>query len=198
MRREVFLVVATLGIAACGSPAAQKDKDPKAPALEPAVVDVPLTVPTAKMPEPAKPSIIPEDQVARSSRVLQSYSLITATVVNHDLRMLAENFEQNAVFHGPDSTIKGSRAIAQYLVNLGRAKSLADWQRISHGQRIVDDSTLLDSGLYRMILKRTPKDSTIENGRYRATWRARKDINLWAILEDEIMPGAVPKKKGAK
>jgi len=198
MRREVLFAVIVLGIAACGSPAPQKNTDAGAPALEPAVVNAPLNLP--KLPEPAAPqsTLIPNDQGARNNALLQGYSMVTATMANRDSRMLAQMYAPSAVFQSPDSTIKGQQAVVLYLINLAQSKSLSDFQRITHGQRILDDSTLADSGLYRMILKRSAKDSTVQDGRYKSTWRVRKDISQWVMLEDAITPNARQKKRGAK
>jgi len=199
MRREVLSLVALLGISACGSPAAQKAKDPKAPALEPAVVNVPLNVPTPVLDTaPRAPNIIPEDQAARSNAVLQGYSLATATMVNQDARMLSQLYAPDAVLHVPDSTVTGMPAVVRSWLGFAHNRSLADFQRITHGQRIIDDSTLADSGVYQMIFKRTAKDSVIEQGEYKTKWRARKDIANWIILSDSISRGRPPKKKGVR
>src|SRR5512139_27495 len=130
MRREVLFVAAVLGIAACGSPAAQKDKDPKAPAMEPAVISAPLDLPKLKT-EPATPksTVIPDDQQQRSSAVLQGYSLVAATMANHDARLLSQLYDFNAVLHAPDTTVSGGPAVVRYLVEMARKNSMSDFQR---------------------------------------------------------------------
>ena len=199
MRRKVLSLVAVLGIAACGSPAAQKDRDPKAPALEPAVVNVPLNLSTPVVDTaPHKPSIIPDDQRQRIITVNQGYGLATATMINQDGRMLGQLYAPDAVLHVPDSTVTGVAAVVRSWLGFAHSKSLAEFQRISRGQRIIDDSTLADSGIYQMIFKRTARDSVIERGEYKATWRARQDVSKWVMLEDAIRPGTTPRKKGAK
>ncbi len=198
MRREVFTVVAVLGIAACGSPAPAKEKNPQAPALEPAVVNAPIDLPPLKDTTTHKWDVIPLNPVQRNNAVLQGYAVVAATTVNHDAHMLSQMYDYNAVLHAPDSTVNGSLSITKYLLDLAQKKSLTDWPRITQGQRIVDDSTLVDSGLYRMVLKRSPKDSTIQDGHYKSTWRARKDVTKWVLLEDLITPDAHGKKKTAK
>lgn len=199
MRREVLSVVAVLGIAACGSPAAQKDKDPKAPALEPAVVNVPFSVPTPAIDTaPHKPSVIPADPTKRAVAVSQGYSLAAATMINQDGRVLGHVYAPEAVLHVPDSTVTGVAAVVRSWLGFAHSKSLTDFQRSPRGQRIIDDSTLADSGVYQMIFKRTARDSVIERGEYKATWRAREDVSKWVMLEDAIHPGSKPKKKGAR
>jgi hypothetical protein len=89
-------------------------------------------------------------------------------------------------------------AVVRQLLSLARSKSLADFQRRSVGTRILDDSTLLDSGTYVMVLRRSEKDSVLERGRYAATWRARTDVTQWVILEDVLKPDQPAKAKGAK
>ena len=189
MQRVFLTALVMLGIAACGAPAPQVEKDTKAPAVEPAVVSVPLNVPTPpEVTTEPKPSIIPQDQSKRDVIVLDGYSLIGATMVNQDSRMMARLYDAGAMLKLPDSTVSRANAIVRYLTQLAATKKLAEFQRISHGQRIVDDSTLVDSGVYRMTLKRTTRDSTIENGRFHATWRARTDASRWVILEDVLTP----------
>jgi hypothetical protein len=49
-----------------------------------------------------------------------------------------------------------------------------------------------------MTLRRSPRDSVLERGRYAATWRARTDFTKWVILEDYLKPDRLAKTKGAK
>ncbi|MHB8838767.1 MAG: hypothetical protein ACYC7F_07415 [Gemmatimonadaceae bacterium] len=125
------------------------------------------------------------------------YSLISATMVNQDGRMLGQLYMPSAVLRVPDSTVTGGPEVVRYLLNLARSKSLADFQRTSHGMRIGDDSTLVDSGSYVMVLKRSAKDSVVERGQYTSTVRARADVSAWMILDDRLRPRSSPKPKGA-
>ena len=201
MRCLFFPIVALAGIAACG-PAKQDAaaKDPKAPALEPAVVSVPLSLPApaADTATANKPGLIPQGQAKRETAVGQGYSLAAATMINQDARMLSTIYDPSAVLHAPDSTLTGGPMVVRHLLGLARATALADFQRTSKGMRIIDDSTFVDSGIYQMTLKRTTKDSVIERGRYSAKWRVRADVARWVILEDLIQPRSSPKKKGTK
>lgn len=145
-----------------------------------------------------KSAIIPEDSVQRMTAVTAGYSLATATMINNDARMLGRIYAPNAVLRVPDSTVTGMPAVVRQLLSLARSKSLTAFERRSLGMRILDDSTLMDSGTYVMVLKRSPKDSTLERGRYAATWRARTDVSQWVILEDYLNPNQSARAKRAK
>jgi hypothetical protein len=196
--RRLLLPVAVLGIAACGSPATQNStaQDPKAPASEPAVIEVPLNVPKPVMPEAPKPSIIPVDPMQRAAAVSSGYSLANATMLFGDGKMLSQLYSTDAELKTPETTVLGNSAIVTHLLTLARSKSLANFERTSQGIRIIDDSTLMDSGSYVMLLKRTAQDSVRERGRYVTKWRARTDMTKWVILEDALKPAVKP--KGAK
>ena len=205
--RSLFLTVAAAaGIVACSAspkqnaPNASTTVDPKSPANAPAVVSVPKNLPVLDTggPAPVKTTIIPTDSIQRLLAVSGVYSLTSAMMVNLDTRSLVQMYSPSAVLHLPDSTISGGVAVARHLVSMARSKSLASFQRTSRGLRVLDDSTIADSGRYVMILKRSPKDSVIERGRYAATVRARSDINAWVILEDRLMPGSPATRKGVK
>jgi hypothetical protein len=202
MRRFSLPLVVIAGIAACGSPAKQDaaPQDLKAPALEPAVVSVPLNVPVPVVDTSTKPksSLIPADAMQRLGAVNAGYALVTAMMVNQDSRMLNQMYAPMSVLHLPDSTITGNTGIVGKLLSLAQAKSLDDFQRTSLGMRTLDDSTLADSGSYVMTLKR-PQGTTIqEHGKYATTWRARPDLAEWVILEDRLQPIATPKQKVGK
>jgi hypothetical protein len=137
------------------------------------------------------------DTLQQVFAVNTGYSLVAATMVGQDSRMLSQLYAPNAVLHVPDSTITGVAAIVRRLLVLAQAKSLTDFQRTSQGRMAIDDSTLVDSGAYTMTLKRTSGNSISEYGRYSTTWRTHQDAAKWVILEDRIQPGA-PAKKGAK
>lgn len=203
MRRLYLPLAVFIGIAACGAPAKQDavPQDRNAPALEPGVVSMPSRAQTttpAVPEESPKSAIIPEDIAQRMVPVTGGYSLATATMIMNDPRMLGQVYAPNAVLRVPDSTVTGMPAVVRKLLTLAQSKSLADFQRRSIGTRILDDSTLLDSGTYVMVLRRSERDSVLERGRYAATWRARKDLTQWVILEDYLKPDQPAKAKGAK
>ncbi|MHB0962405.1 MAG: hypothetical protein ACYC5V_04240 [Gemmatimonadaceae bacterium] len=154
--------------------------------------------PATTAPGTPKPALIPEDPVQRMAPMSAGYSLATATMLNSDARMLGQLYAPNAVLRVPDTTVTGMPAVVRQLLSLARSKSLTEFQRSSKGMRILDDSTLLDSGTYVMVLKRSPKDSVLERGRYAATWRARTDVTQWVILEDYLKPDQSANAKGAK
>ncbi len=154
--------------------------------------------PAPVAPGTPKSAVIPEDLVQRTAPMSAGYSLATATMLNGDARVLGQLYAPNAVLRVPDSTVTGMPAVVRQLLSLARSKSLADFQRRSLGTRILDDSTLLDSGTYVMVLRRSPRDSVLERGRYASTWRARTDVTQWVILEDYLKPDQGAKAKGAK
>ena len=200
MRSLFFAVALTAGAVACGAPAPQDTavKDPKAPATEPAVVSVPLNLPrlaTDSAAQSSQPSVMPLDSLARSGGLSSLYSLITATMINSDSRMLGRLYAPAAVLHTPDSTVHNGPAVVRHLITMARAKSMADFQRTSRGLRIIDDSTLVDSGSYVMVLRRSPRDSVFERGQYWATVRGGAYVGAWLVLEDRFKPGSPPKKQ---
>lgn len=141
-----------------------------------------------------KPPVVLSDPVRRGMAISQGYALVTAMMANEDVRMLSQLYATNAVLTMPESTVIGSLAVARHLVALAKTKSLTEFERESQGVQILDDSTLIDSGTYRIKLQRSPKDSALENGRYSAKWRARRNIDDWIILEDRIVPARTTKK----
>lgn len=157
-----------------------------------------VQTPAPVAPQTPAPAVIPTDLVQRMRPVSEGYSLATATMLMNDARVLGQIYAPNAVLRIPDSTVTGMPAVVRQLLSLARSKSLADFQRRSLGTRILDDSTLLDSGTYVMVLRRSAKDSVLERGRYAATWRARTDITRWVIVEDILKPDQPMKTKGAK
>lgn len=205
MRFSILPLLGIVAVAACTANTAkdaQRTVDANAPATEPAVISVPKKIPAleaAKADTPSKgPSVIPADPTQRMIGLSQGYSFVAATMVNSDQRMLRQLYAADATLGTPDSTVKGVAAIAQWLVTLAKTKSLTDFQRSSRGTRILDDSTLADSGTYVMVFKRTPKDSVLERGTYAAHWRVRTDATKWVILEDHLKPAKGGSKKSAK
>jgi ketosteroid isomerase-like protein len=175
MRRLSILFATLIASSACSPPA----KDTAAKAAAP-------TVP-----------LIPQDQFQRQAAVGTGYSLVSAMMVNNDARSIVGMYAPDAILVLPDSTVRNSPAIAARWVQLAQATSMADFQRSSLGMSVTDDSTLADSGSYLMTVKRTPKDSVIQRGRYHALWRARPGTGSWVMLEDRLIPDA-GKKKGAR
>lgn len=195
--RLVF--VAALAMAACGSPA---KKDPNAPALDPAVVSMPseaqksAAIKAAESAAVPKSLLIPADSIQRVFAVSQGYGLVTAMMINQDVRMLGGLYAGDATLSLPDSTVHGVVAIVRQLTTLARTKALAEFQRTSKGMRILDDSTLADSGTYVMTSKRTPKETVSERGRYATTWRARgNDPGSWVMTADRITPDGTKGRK---
>lgn len=193
-----FRVLAlTLFAAAFGSKAAPA-KDPHAPATEPAVVAVPTTLPVdtmqAALGTKPKPTVVPTDGTARQVAASQVYSLAAATMVFKDSKMLGQLYMPDATLMLPDSTARGLVAVVRAWSAFATTQSLSDFQRVSQGTRVVDDSTVADSGTYVMTFKRTPKDSVIQRGRYATTFRVRPGASGWLLLSERITPAKGSKK----
>lgn len=137
---------------------------------------------------------IPDDPIERRVAVDQGYSLLGATMLNHDLPMLASLYARDALLAFPDTTVRGAPAVAARLAQLAQSKSVVAFNRTSLGLRIVDDSTIADSGSFVMISRRSPTDSVMNPGMYHTLWRARPGLGNWVILEDRILPGAGRRK----
>ena len=202
MRRLYLPLVVLLGITACSAPAKQEaaPQDRNAPALEPAVISVPLNVPVpvGDAATGSQASLIPADSMQRVFVVHGGYGLVTAMMINQDGRALTQMYAPTSVLHLPDSSIAGNTDIVRALLSLAQSKSLSDFQRTSLGMRTLDDSTIADSGRYVMTLKRPQGTGVQEHGKYATTWRARRDATKWVILEDRIQPTAAPRQKAGK
>lgn len=195
MKRLYVFSAICCSLAACGKPA---NVDPKAPAEQPAVINMPSAVQLAdpmKAIETPKPSIIPDDPAQRRLAVSTLYAQATAMMVFKDVHMLSQVYGPKATLTLPDSTVRGAALVANALVSFARTRSLADFARTSQGMRVVNDSTLADSGTYVMTLKRTPNDSVLEHGRYAATIGFRLKGGAWGILTDRITPAPAKGKK---
>lgn len=138
---------------------------------------------------------IPDDPMDRRIAVDQGYSLLTATMLNHDLAMIAGLYATDASLTLPDTVVHGARNIADRLAKLAQSKSMTGFQRTSSSITIMDDSTVADSGSFVMVSMRSPTDSVMDHGAYRTRWRAR--VGDWVILDDHIIPGP-GKKSGAR
>lgn len=199
MRHLLLPVCALLAVAACSSSTTKSAPDANTPASEPAVITVPEKLPILEQAKDTTKAmvstlLIPADPLKRQIAVMEGYALATATMINHDARVLSKVYAPDATLTTPDSTLSGVVAVAKHLIGLAQSKSLADFQRTSRGMRIIDDSTLADSGTYVMVLKRSAKDSVMEHGTYRSHWRARKNSSDWVILEDHLTPTAGKKR----
>jgi len=203
MHRSSYFVLLAAGAMACGNTPKQ-DATPVADA--PAVIAAPLDLPQVKTadagPKLSPDSPIPPDSMQRVNDVGVAYALIAATMVRQDGYTLNQLYAPNATLKVPDSTITGGANIVRSLLKLGKSKGLSEFRRTSALLQIADDSTLVDSGSYVMVTKRTEKDSTIEQGTYATRWRVRPRAGSWVVLEDAISEAkpmsARPAKKKAK
>jgi len=181
-RRCVALPLLCAGITACAKPDARAGaSDPNAPAV-------------VRLPPPVLPSDTarPDTMRARTERVrsaqltlASNYAVLGAAIVFGDPRMVAAEYAPDAELVTPDSTYRGIVAIANSLTALGRTNSLREFIRTSVVLRFAD-STVIDSGTYVALSKRTGADSIVQRGRYATTWRVHPPPMQWAITRDRL------------
>lgn len=128
------------------------------------------------------PSVTLEEARRRTSI---DFAVLGSAITFGDGRMVAATYASDALLTTPDSVLRGAAQIAAALVTLGRDKSLRNFQRRSTFTRVLD-STVVDSGLYSIVTKRTSADSVLESGRYATTWRVRPSPDNWVILKDRL------------
>jgi hypothetical protein len=184
MRRGMALPILCCLAGACSGNKA----DPRAAAKDPnvaAVVRGPAVVlPSDTMkPDTTRPPVVAITDAQRS--IATNFAILGAAIAFGDRRMIAANYDANADVITPDTTYKGSVAIANGFANLGPAKSLRDFRRRSLVTKIVD-STVVDSGAYVILSKRSGADSLFERGRYATVWRIHAPPMNWLIVHDRL------------
>lgn len=191
-RRGMVLPILCFSLAACDRKAEPaKAADPNAPA----VVKLPLPI---LYPDTAKPDTM-ESHIERTnaaqSELLTNYAVLGTAVVLGDRRMIAMQYAPDAVLVTSESTYSGPVAIANALAALASSRSLRAFSRRSLDVRIID-SSVVDSGTYKLISKRRGADSILETGSYVAKWRIRPPPLVWMIKGEELRPAGQRRKKG--
>jgi hypothetical protein len=182
-----ILCLFVLVIAACdkkASPAIAAD-DPN----RPAVINEPAPVLVADTLKPPQPKLDPKKIQIQIS---PEYALMSLAMTGGDGRMVSSQFEPDATLSLPDTTVKGSVAIARFFVNFSRSRNLNYLERTSNIFSLVD-SIASDSGRYVSVSKRPGADSIVDRGSFATTWRLHPD-NSWKVVADHLYPMTKRKK----
>ncbi len=177
------LPILCLAFIACGKKAATPNPaDPNTPA----VVQLPAFVPPGESSQAPDAARANEARIAEARRTLgTNYSILGAALVFGDARMTGSFYAPDAVLVTPDAEHRGSEAIAKAYSDMGPAKSLREFNRVSLVTR-VDGTVVTDSGTYLVLTQRTGADSLLERGRYAATWQIRQAPQSWVITKDHL------------
>ena len=184
-----ILCLFVLAIAACDkkvSPAVADQNDPN----RPAVIQAPAPVLVADTLKPPKPKLDPKQIQVQIS---PEYALMSLAMTGGDGRMVSSQFEPDATLTLPDTTIKGSVAIARFFVNFSRSRNLNYLERTSNVFSLVD-LIASDSGKYISVTKRPGADSIVDRGSFATTWRLHPD-HSWKVVADHLYPQVAPKKQ---
>jgi hypothetical protein len=183
-----ILCLFVLAIAACDKKVSSSvaSDDPN----RPAVIKEPAPVLVADTLQPPKPTIDPKKMQIQIS---PEYALMSLAMTGGDGRMVSSQFEPNATLSLPDTTIKGSVAIARFLINFSHARNLNYLERTSNVFSLAD-SIASDSGKYIGVSKRPGADSIVDRGSFATTWRLHPD-HSWKVVADHLYPLIKPKKK---
>ena len=126
-------------------------------------------------------------------QISPEYALMSLAMTGGDGRMVSSQFEPNATLSLPDTTIKGSVAIARFLVDFSHTRNLNYLERTSNVFSLAD-SIASDSGKYISVSKRPGADSIVDRGSFATTWRLHPD-HSWKVVADHLYPQGKPKKK---
>lgn len=180
--RGMALPILCLAISACGKPDTRAAAaDPNAPA----VIKAPPPIIPSDTIKPVVPPVVPED-VARLT-VTRNYSFVGAGMVNHDFRLLAAFYSPDAEFTTPRGRVRGKSAIVQEYRNLAMDGSVQDFQRLSNVLKLVD-STVVDSGQYIVVRKKSRSETAQETGAYASVWRIHPPPMDWVMFRDRLYP----------
>ena len=189
-RRGMALPILSLfvfALAACDkkvSPSVASD-DPN----RPAVIEEPAPVLVA---DTLKPPQLKLDPKKMQIQISPEYALMSLAMTGGDGRMVSSQFEPDATLTLPDTTIKGSVAIARFFVNFSRSRNLNYIERTSNVFSLAD-SIASDSGKYISVSKRPGADSIVDRGSFATTWRLHPD-NSWKVVADHLHPLTKTKK----
>ena len=184
----VALAILCCTIAACGGTSAPAKADPNAPA----VVKAPPPVLASDTAKPVIPPVIADDEAQQT--LLRSYSLLAAALANDDARMAMSLYAPTAEFTTVDGTFKGKPEIAKAYGAFAAGHKLQDFQRSPRAIHVINaDSTVVDSGSYKIVLKRA--GAPVERGTYATVWRIHPPPLNWVMLKDHLMREGAKKAK---
>jgi hypothetical protein len=115
------------------------------------------------------------------------YSLIGATAVLGDRRMLALEYAADAVLKLNDSTYSGRLQVVNAWVEFMRRSSVKEMVRQSQNLD-ARDSVYTDVGVYGMLSQRVGGKPIEQRGTYRSVWHLRSGTPRWELQRDEIIP----------
>jgi hypothetical protein len=187
--RGMALPILCLAMTACGKPDGRSSSaDPNTPA----VVKVP-------------PPILPGDTVtkvvepvvstdAARMTLSRNYALLGAGFAFVDPKLLAGAYSPTAELTTPNGKFIGQTAILKEYQSFGMDGSVKEFNRQSAALKIVD-STVVDSGTYTVVRKRSRADSAVEHGAYASVWRIHPPPMDWVMTQDRLYPVAKKKAK---
>lgn len=182
--RRMALPILLLAAAACGKQDARANADPNAPA----VVKAPPVV-LASDTEKKIDTTHNVPMMLAKTTMTRNYAILGMAISRGDRQMIGLQYAPDAKLTTPAGTMTGANAIEHLYSGLTGLKT---FQRMSLVTKIVD-STIADSGMYVMVIKRAGvADSSVERGNYAAVWRVRAEPQEWFMTKDHLYP--VPRK----
>jgi hypothetical protein len=173
---------------ACGKTDSKQNADPNAPAV---VKVAPPILPSDTAKKEVKPVVTTGDAQLTLAR---DYSLLGAGLAMNDPRLLASSYAPAAELTTPNGVFTGRDAIVKEYSSFGMGGSVKAFDRHSLAMKVVD-STVVDSGRFTVVRKRTARDSTVDHGAYATVWRIQPPPMDWVITKDHLYQvGARPKK----
>jgi hypothetical protein len=177
------LPILCLAISACSKPDAKAAADPNAPAV-------------VRAPQPTLPGDIARKvdtaaavgMLMAKSTTARNYAILSMALARGDYQMVGLQYAPDATLTTPGGVTPGRDRIVRLLANL---RGLTLFHRVSIATKIVD-STVVDSGTYTMVIKKTAADSSVERGSYSAIWRIHPQPMEWVMTTDHLYP--VPRK----
>ena len=187
--RGMALPILCLALTACGKASSRAvAADPNTPA----VVKVP---PVILQSDTARPETVPVVSMQDARLTLsRDYALLGAGLAFVDPRLIQGAYSPTAEFTTPNGKFTGNAEILKEYQSFGMDGSVKDFQRVSAAMKVVD-STVVDSGTYTVLRKRTPGDSTVEHGVHASIWRIHPAPMAWVMTRDRLYPAARKKAK---
>lgn len=194
MRNTIAICAVALLSAACSESKNVADAS-KADPNTPAVIQAPpIILPS----DTAKVDTMPayrDRMSAALSEINPEYSLLTATAVLGDRRMLAATLAPDVTMRLADTTFTGRDAAVFGFTDFMLRNSVKDLLRQSRVLNAIGP-TYTDSGQYLMVSQRGVGKPVEQRGTYVSVWtRSEKAERRWHLLRDELTPDPPAKKR---
>jgi hypothetical protein len=187
--RGMALPILCLAMIACGKPDARANAaDPNTPA----VVKVPPPILPGDTARKEVEAVVSID--AARTKLSSNYSLLGAGLVYVDRKLLARAYSPTAEFTTPNGKFTGQAAIVKEYESFGLDGSVKEFQRQPAVTKVVD-STVVDSGRYTVVRKRTGAIPSVEQGAYASIWRIHPPPMEWLMTQDRLYPATKKKAK---